>query len=139
LIAKKNLGGFVYIVDHCTDMAAAYMLADAVVVADRVPRAFSRVVIEAQAMGRPVIASSAGGIAEPLKPGETGWVVPVGDADALAASLREVLALSSTARSFLADAAIRHARENFALEPVGQQTLAVYDALLETLWEEART
>jgi len=47
LIAKKNLGGFVYIVDHCTDMDAAYMLADAVVVADRVRRAFGRVVVEA--------------------------------------------------------------------------------------------
>ncbi|MEO8559889.1 MAG: glycosyltransferase [Rhodospirillales bacterium] len=139
LIAKKNLGGFVYIVDHCTDMAAAYMLADAVVVADRVPRAFSRVVVEAQAMGRPVIASSAGGIAEPLKPNETGWVVPVGDADALAKALREVLALDTTQRSLLADAAIKHARENFALETVGEQTLALYDSLLETLWAEQRT
>lgn len=139
LIAKKNLGGFVYIVDHCTDMAAAYMLADAVVVADREPRAFSRVVIEAQAMGRPVIASSAGGIAEPLIPNETGWVVPVGDADALAKALRQVLALDTHERTLLAEAAIKHARANFALETVGEQMLAVYDALLETLWAEART
>ncbi len=139
LIAKKNLGGFVYIVDHCNDMAAAYMLADAVVIADRAPRAFSRVVIEAQAMGRPVIACSSGGIAEPLIPNETGWTVPVGDPDALAQALRAVLGLDTAQRTQLAEAAISHARANFALEVVGEQMLAVYDAVLETLWAEART
>ena len=139
LIAKKNLGGFVCIVDHCNDMAAAYMLADAVVVADREPRPFSRVVLEAQAMGRPVIASSAGGIAEPLQAGATGWVVPVGDSDALAKALREVLNLDADARSQLADAAIGHASANFGLDSVGEQMLSVYDSLLETLWVEART
>jgi glycosyltransferase involved in cell wall biosynthesis len=139
LIEKKNLGGFVYIVDHCNDMPAAYMLADAVVVADREPRAFSRVVIEAQAMGRPVIASSAGGIAEPVEHGQTGWVVPVGDADALARSLRGVLGLQAGQRAQLADAAIAHARQQYALETVGEQILAVYDSVLETLWAELRT
>lgn len=139
LIARKNLGGFVYIVDHCSDMAAAYMLADAVVIADRAPRAFSRVVIEAQAMGRPVIACSSGGIAEPLIPNETGWTVPVGDPDALAHALRAVLGLDTAQRTQLAEAAISHARANFALEVVGEQMLAVYDSVLETLWAEART
>jgi glycosyltransferase involved in cell wall biosynthesis len=90
-------------------------------------------------MGRPVIASSAGGIAEPLQAGDTGWVVPVGDSDALAKALREVLNLDAEARSRLADAAIGHTSANFGLDTVGEQMLAVYDSLLETLWVEART
>lgn len=139
LVARNNLGGFVYIVDHCSDMAAAYMLADAVVVADRAPRPFSRVVVEAQAMGRPVIACSSGGIAEPLIPDETGWTVPAGDAPALAKALRQVLGLDATQRTLLAERAIRHAREHYALDVAGEQMLTVYDALLETLWAEART
>ena len=41
-------------------------------------------VIEAQAMARPVIASDLGGPVETVRHGETGWRVPPGDPDALA-------------------------------------------------------
>lgn len=46
------------------------------------------VILEAQAAGRPVIASSLGGMAELVKDGETGLLVPPGDAGALAEVLR---------------------------------------------------
>ncbi|AZB62464.1 glycosyltransferase [Cereibacter sphaeroides] len=46
------------------------------------------VILEAQAAGRPVIASGIGGMAEMVKDGETGLLVPPGDAAALAEALR---------------------------------------------------
>ena len=66
----------------CDDMPAALMLADVVVHASTEPEAFGRVVIEAQAMARPVIASDLGGPAETVEHGVTGWRVPPGDAAA---------------------------------------------------------
>ena len=72
-------------------MPAALMLADVVVHASTEPEAFGRVVIEAQAMGRPVIASDLGGPAETVEQGVTGWRVPPGDASALAAAIEQVL------------------------------------------------
>lgn len=44
-------------------------------------------VLEAYALGRPVIGADIGGIPELIRPGETGLVVPSGSADALAAAL----------------------------------------------------
>lgn len=44
------------------------------------------VIIEAMAMGRPVIATYVAGIPELVVPGKTGWLVPAGDSAALAAA-----------------------------------------------------
>ncbi len=49
------------------------------------------VLMEAFALGRPVVATSVGGIGELVEPGANGWLVPPGSASALAAALREVL------------------------------------------------
>ena len=78
---------------QCDDMPAALMLADIVVHASVEPEAFGRVVIEAQAMGRPVIASDLGAPVETVEPGVTGWRVPPADPPALASAIRQVLAL----------------------------------------------
>ncbi len=53
--------------------------------------AFGFVAAEAMALERPVVASAAGGFAEIVRHGESGWLVPPGDADALAAMLVEKL------------------------------------------------
>jgi colanic acid/amylovoran biosynthesis glycosyltransferase len=52
------------------------------------------VIMEAMALGRPVIATAVAGIAE-LVDGGDGWVVPAGNADALAGAMRDALAASS--------------------------------------------
>jgi glycosyltransferase involved in cell wall biosynthesis len=49
------------------------------------------VLIEAGLSGVPVVASTVGGVPEVVADGETGVLVPPGDADALAAALRRVL------------------------------------------------
>ncbi len=48
-------------------------------------------VLEAMQVGTPVVVSAAGGNPEVVTAGETGWVVPVGDESALAATLKESL------------------------------------------------
>lgn len=55
------------------------------------------VIMEALAAGRPVVSTYVAGIPELVRPGETGWLVPAGDADALAAALIDVL-VTPTAR-----------------------------------------
>lgn len=89
---------------------------------------FARPVIEASAMGRPVIASDLGGPRELVLPGETGLLVRPGDASALAAAMRELLANPSAARE-LGRRGIAHARENFDAEKNTRAVTAHYDAL----------
>lgn len=131
LITRHDLGEVVRIVDHCADMPAAYMLTDVVVSASTDPEAFGRVVPEAQALGRPVIASDHGGARETIIEGETGWLTPPGDAQALATTLARVLAIGAEARQALADRAITYVRTNFSKDAMCDKTLDVYNEVLD--------
>ncbi len=130
LITKNNLGRIFRVVDHCGDMPAAYMLTDVVVSASTDPEAFGRVVPEAQALGRPVVASNHGGVRETIIKGETGWLVPPADAAALAAAIAHVLDLKKPARQQLAEKAIANVRENFSKQTMSFKTLEVYNEVL---------
>jgi glycosyltransferase involved in cell wall biosynthesis len=120
----------VAIIEGCDDMAAAYMLADVVVSASTEPEAFGRVAAEAQAMGRPVIASDHGGARETVLAGETGWLVPPGDPGALAKTLKTAIALDSATREAVAVAAREHIAAHFTAERMCARTLALYRSLL---------
>lgn len=130
LIEEKNLQSRVRIVDQCDDMPAAYMLASAIVCPTTQPEGFGRVPIEAQAMGRPVIATDHGGFKESIRSGETGWLIPPGDIDALALTLDAVMDLDTRQRAVLATQAMAHIAENFLNEKMCRETLAVYADLL---------
>jgi glycosyltransferase involved in cell wall biosynthesis len=63
-------------------------------------------------------------------PGETGWLVPPGDADALAAALDEALSLDESQRMALAETANAFIRSRFSREQMCASTLAVYEEVL---------
>jgi glycosyltransferase involved in cell wall biosynthesis len=130
LVKRYDLGEVVRIVDNCSDMPAAYMLTDVVVSASTDPEAFGRVAIEAQALGRPIVASDHGGARETVVEGKTGWLVPPGDAGALADAIETALNLTPESRAKLADRAMQNVRENFSTETMCRQTLDVYNQML---------
>ncbi len=138
-IATHRLGGIVKRVGHVSDMAAAYALAHVALLPSILPEAFGRASIEAQASGVPVIATRLGAPPETVRAvpdvpagTETGWLVPPGDADALAGALAEALALSPAAHTALAQRARLNTTKNFTLARLQSQTVAVYDSLLGT-------
>jgi glycosyltransferase involved in cell wall biosynthesis len=112
------------------DMPAGLMLADAVVSASTDPEAFGRVVVEGQAMGRPVVATAHGGAAETVQDGVTGWLVPPGDPAALAARLDLVLALSPGERAALATRSREAVLARYTTARMCAATLDVYRELL---------
>jgi glycosyltransferase involved in cell wall biosynthesis len=119
-----------WMVGECNDMPAALALADVVVHASTEPEAFGRVVIEAQAMRRPVIASDLGGPAETVEHGVTGWRVPPGDAAALAAAIETVLALPVEQRRALGCRARAAVLRSNTVNAMQAATLAVYQEVM---------
>ncbi|TMJ72947.1 MAG: hypothetical protein E6G91_09650 [Alphaproteobacteria bacterium] len=65
----------------------------------------------------------------------TGWLVPPGDAGALAERLSGALALTGAERSAIAQRARAHVLAQFTVESMQLGTLAVYDRLLGTVLE----
>ncbi len=127
--ARLGLGDRLRIVGHVEDMPAALLLADLVLHCSVEPEAFGRTVIEAQAMGRPVIAADLGGPRETVTQNETGWRVPPGDPEALASAIGHTLGLPPAARAGIGEAARAHVLAHYTTEAMQQATLAVYREL----------
>lgn len=84
---------------------------------------------EAQWMGKPAVATSAGGIPEVVLDGKTGLLGPVGDAEALARNLSRLLR-DRDLREKMGAAARLRARAMFDIQKVGAQHMEAYQALI---------
>ena len=113
---KLGLEGRFRLAPIVDDMPAALMVADVVVMPSITPEPFGRVALEAQAMGRPIVAFDHGGCHQSIIPGKTGWLARPNDVNSLAEALVAALSLSPRQRKMLAKAARRHIEENFSTE-----------------------
>jgi glycosyltransferase involved in cell wall biosynthesis len=130
-IGALGLEGRVFFRPHVSDMPAALLLASVVVSASTDPEAFGRVVIEAQAMGRPVVATDHGGAAETVIGGNTGLLVPPGDAAALAGAIDTMLGLDAPTAAAMGERARAHVlARGYTTEAMCRATLDVYRELL---------
>lgn len=128
---KLGLESVVQVVDHCSEMDVAYLLSDIVVSASTDPEAFGRVVPEAQAMGRIVVASNHGGATETVRDGETGFLFPSGDSTALAEILDKILDMPAAERDAMTKRAVDSVRSEFSKSKMCDKTLAVYREILQ--------
>jgi glycosyltransferase involved in cell wall biosynthesis len=135
---QAGIADRVRLVGNCDDMPAALLLADVVVHASTQAEAFGRVVIEAQAMGRPVVAADLGGPVETVEHGVTGWRVTPGDPAALAAAIEHALALDEPARHALGQRARAAVLKNATVQAMQAATLAVYQEVLGERWDTPR-
>jgi glycosyltransferase involved in cell wall biosynthesis len=129
-IADAGLQDIVAIPGHTTDMPAAYFASDIIVSASTDPEAFGRVSAEAGAMARPVIATNHGGSRETVLPGVSGFLVPPGDAKALANALAQLLLLDATSLLAMGMKGRAHIASQFTVEKMAADTIAVYRMLL---------
>lgn len=129
-IYRLGLAEHVRFVGKTASMTEAYALSDLVVVPSIEPEAFGRVPVEAQAMGKLVIASDHGGARETVEQGETGFLFPPGDAAALAAVLKKTLELPQARREILGQQAQKHIEAHFTITRMQEKTLALYQSLL---------
>ncbi len=91
---------------------------------------FGIINLEAMACERPVVASKVGGIPEVVVPEKTGFLVPPGDAKALAESLNKVLRDREMARQF-GLAGRKRVEDHFSWTSIAAKTKAMYEELLE--------
>ena len=114
----------------CRDMAAAYLAADVVVSASsKEAEAFGRVAIEAQAMGRPVIATAHGGSLETVLPNRTGWLVTPDNEDSLAKAIQAALEDRDLLLRYGA-AGRKWVMDNFTTDIMCEKTVSLYNELL---------
>ena len=116
--------------DHSREIERVYALSEIVVNASTAqPEAFGRTIPEAQAMGCLVLGTAHGGACETIEDGVTGFLVPPGDAVAMARRLDEMLDMSTEAKVKMREAAIASVRNNFSVAKMCERTLELYRSL----------
>jgi glycosyltransferase involved in cell wall biosynthesis len=80
--------------------------------------------------GLPVVASAVGGVAESVKDGDTGFVVPQGDVEALRSRLRQLVG-DSELRVRMGHSGRDRYERHFTLEHTVEKTLAVYHEIVD--------
>lgn len=111
------------------DVAALLAQADVVVHASTLGEPFGQVVIEGMAAGKPVIATDGGALPEIVLPGETGLLVPMGDAPAMAAAIDFLLSDFARARN-MGNAARQRVQSHFTISHTIRNLERLYGHLL---------
>ncbi|MBY0407392.1 MAG: glycosyltransferase family 4 protein [Rickettsiales bacterium] len=130
LITSLGLEGHVRLARHTNYVSEAYMLSRVVVATSIEPEAFGRVVLEAQAMGKPVIATNHGGPQETVVGDVTGWLIEPSNPEMLALFMDHALKLDDETLHWMAEQGVAHARQ-FSLEMMCQKTLDTYMEMLD--------
>ena len=131
LVERYNLNKKVKFISHCKEMPLAYSLADAVVSASIEPEAFGRVAVEAQAMGKPIIASNIGGSKETILNKKTGFLYKFDDPRELAKSLNTVIQLTQEELILMGNEGRKNITKKFDVESMCDKNLNEYKKLLK--------
>lgn len=86
--------------------------------------------LEAQARGKVVVASAIGGLPEMVRDGDTGFLAPPGNAEALAGALTRVFSMPEDELAAMGERARTFARTTFTRQRYYEGMCAIYDKLL---------
>ena len=126
-IAYLRLGGVVVFEGERRDALSLVARSDILVLPSRRPEPFGMALVEGMALGRPVVATAAGGPAEIITDGVDGLLVPPGDATALADAIRRLAADRPAARA-MGERGRRRAAD-FPVAAMVGGVLALYEEL----------
>jgi len=128
-VSQEQLDDLIGFTGHLTSMEQVYNGLDVVVSASTSPEPLGTVVIEAMAMGRPLIGPNHGGAAEMIEHLKTGLLFTPNDARALADEIERLFINPALALQLGHDAR-DHALETFAIARHTRQVQALYHQLL---------
>ena len=111
-------------------MPLAYKISDLIVSSSIEPEAFGRVAVEAQSMGKPIIASNIGGSIETIISDKTGFLFEAGKPESLSKKIIEVLQLDETTLKSLGNEGRKNVINKFNVEKMCFSTYSEYKKLI---------
>jgi len=130
LAEQHRLTSQLKFIDHCNKMPVAYKISDLIVSASIEPEAFGRVVVEAQSMEKPVLASDIGGSNETIENNKTGFLFEAGNPTSLSNKILKVLNLDESTLKSMGNEGRKNIIKKFNVEKMCFSTYAEYKKLL---------
>jgi glycosyltransferase involved in cell wall biosynthesis len=130
LAGELGLGDAAVFTGDAPDHLAALAALDVVVLSSGLPEPFGGVVVEAMALGRPVVGTNIGGTPEQIEDGVTGLLVPPNEPEALAAAIGRLLDNPAQAAR-MGEAGRARFLARFEFDPFFARLLARYQTLAD--------
>jgi glycosyltransferase involved in cell wall biosynthesis len=133
LLKEIQLGGLedqIIFTGFRDDIAAILASSDILIHPSILPDAFPHVLLEASMSGTAMIGSAIGGIPEIIVDGETGCLVPPGNAQALASAIT-ALWMDPAWRARMSERSIEKSRSDFSMQTYAKKIHAIYQELLK--------
>ena len=127
LAAELKIEGCTYFLGRCEAMAELLNISDVCVLSSKA-EGFSNSILEYMAAGKPVVATNVGGAPEAIVEGVTGFLVPAGNDEKMAARIIELLVNHD--RRFMGARGRQIVLEKFSPEAQLARTESLYDDLL---------
>ena len=129
-IEGLNMTGMFHFIGSSDEMTNIYALSDIVISSSTDPEAFGRIAVEAQSMGKFVIASNHGGSTETVIDNETGYLYSPQNYKELAN--RNIKSINQSKNNSLnvREAGLRNVKENYTVEAMCKETLEFYKEIL---------
>lgn len=129
LVRGLGVAGQTIFTGELPDPRPAYAAIDVLALTSAQPEPFGGVVMEAMCMGKPVVATALGGSLDQVVEGETGLLVPPGDAEALATKIT-LLNQNPQLRKAMGIAAKKRIETQFSLHQMVAKIEEIYNRLL---------
>ena len=111
-------------------MPIAYKISDVIFSCSIKPEAFGRVSIEAQAMGKLIIASAHGGSQETILEGKTGYLYSPKNPFELMEKISNVIDQKTYSSNEMSASAIEHIKSNYGKDKMCKKTLEFYQEII---------
>jgi glycosyltransferase involved in cell wall biosynthesis len=128
-VQDLGLADRVHFLGFRSDVANLMGACDVVAHTSTAPEPFGRVIVEAMLCEKPVIAAAAGGAAELITHGETGWSIAPGDANELAKTIRYCFENPDSCQTVAASAK-QHGHDKFHVDRMTQEVIYELESIL---------
>lgn len=129
LVTDLGLSDHVIFTGYRTDVPRIMAASDVVVHSSSEPEPFGRVIVEAMAAGRPVVATAAGGVLDIIEDQVSGLLVSPRDSTSMARAIQQLLQNRDQART-MGQCARRQAGERFSVERHVAAVQRIYQRIL---------
>ena len=129
-VDRERLGDVVEFAGFREDVGAAIAALDVLVHASITGEPFGQVIVEGMTAAKPVVATRGGGVPEIVVDGDTGLLVPMDDADAMAYAVGRLLG-DPALRERMGRRGRQRVAEHFTIRHTADKVQRVYDELLQ--------
>ena len=131
LVERYRLGKKITFVENCKEMPLAYKISDLVISSSIEPEAFGRVVVEAQAMNKPIVASDIGGSRETVLNSKSGLLYKFNDQKELAKAINKIMKMDKQSLNLMGKLGRLNVEKKYNVDQMCQTTFTEYKKLLK--------